>query len=133
MQPSAPPSEVREDVSDSPPTYNEVINMKTLPHNPLTYHAINYGACPTPPPPPYTPSPSRTGQNGKVYAHEPESGMMVPLNAASSNFRPVESSVRKKYAAYVCCAFFLIIIMVAAYLGKNNKKHNYRHNYEWNF
>ncbi|KAB0803934.1 hypothetical protein PPYR_00904 [Photinus pyralis] len=131
LPPSAPSSETTffqvEDEPDSPPSYHEAINMKPISHhNTFVQNSTNYGACPIPDPPPYSPCPS---QIGKVT----QSGM--PFNSASPNVLPVATSVRKKYAAYGFCVFFLIIVMIAAYLGKQSGKHNYhnRHNYDWNF
>ncbi|KAF5292286.1 hypothetical protein FQA39_LY03320 [Lamprigera yunnana] len=124
--------------TDPPPPYNEINLQHQLNCQvPLIQNNTNYGTCPTAPPPPYTPSPSRLSAvpNNRSNKREyiPESGIMMPLNPVSSNLRPVEPSNSKKYAAYLCCAVFLVIIMFAAYLGRNSRKYHshYRHNYDW--
>ncbi|KAK4884521.1 hypothetical protein RN001_000792 [Aquatica leii] len=144
-QAEAPPYQAENAIStcsynnlDPPPSYNEV-HPPSYGFSQQTHfqNTSNYGACPAAPPPPYTPSPSRmtTASSHRTHKGEyiPQSGIMMPLNASSSSFQTEESAGQKKYAAYICCAVFIIIVMFAAYLGRNSKKYHthYRYNYDW--
>lgn len=132
-----------------PPSYSE-LQSKYAPH------ATNYGSCslpiaapyPTNPTfvaaiPGYQPYPVQTG----IYPAM-QSGTMVPLNAASSNFRPVSNnciyirlskelflqvtpSKRKKYVTCACVLFvIMIIIVVGVFNNSTRRRHHHRHDHD---
>ena len=125
-----------------PPSYSEVVHQ--YPPNVPPYPVKNSQGMPQPAPypigTPSAPYPASTSSIPSPSAAgallSPSTNVPIPLNAASSNFRPVKKANTKKLCGYFWAIFIGVLIIIAVVLIKatRSNKTSYKsyNNYDTN-